>query len=179
MSPGCGGNDCGEQDAGHVAEQEPMGVERALGWAGRARRVDDDRRVVGQRVNGRERGRGGAELAGVVERPVDPATVDHDDRAQVGQALADLGHLGPVRRVGDERDGARIGQPVLDGLRAEQHEQRDGDEPGAVGRDVGDARLRRLGQEDRDPIARDEAVPGQDVRQPVRRPPDVLEGPAG
>ena len=52
----------GEQDAGHVAEQEPMGVERALGRAGRARRVDDDRRVIRQRVNGRERGRRGAEL---------------------------------------------------------------------------------------------------------------------
>ena len=38
--------------------------------------------------------------------------------------------------------------------------------------------LRRLGQEDRDPVAGDEPVARQDVGQPVRRPPDVLEGPA-
>ncbi len=63
-------------------------------------------------------------------------------------------------------------------VRAEQHEQRDGDQPGPVGRHVGDPRLGGLWQEDRDPIAGHQAVADEDVGQPVRGEPDVLEGAA-
>ena len=96
-----------------------------------------------------------------------------------GSRVADLGHLGPVRHVGDERDGARIGQPVLDAP------------PGRTARTAG-RRSARRGRRRRgrwpsrapgaggSPPGRrgTSAVAGEDVGQPVRRPPDVLEGPA-
>ena len=138
-------------------------------------RVDDDRRVVGRAVDGRERigGRGGDGV--VVERPVHAPATDHDDRPEVRQPVADLGDLGPVGEVGDQRGGAGVGQPVFDRLGPEQHEQGDGDEAGPVGGEVGERGLGRLRQQDRDPFARGVTQPDEHVRQAVRRPADLLE----
>ena len=61
---------------------------------------------------------------------------------QVRQAVADLGDLGPVRLVRDDEPRARIGQPVFEGIRPEQDEQRNRDQARAVCRRHGRRRSR-------------------------------------
>ena len=84
-----------------------MGVQRALRRTRRARRVDDDRRVLGRGVAAPEPARRPREGRLEVQRAVDAATAHDDRRPQLGQSVPDLGDFRPVRRVGDDRARAR------------------------------------------------------------------------
>ena len=71
-------------------------------------------------------------------------------------------------RVGDQRPGAGILQPVGDRVDAEQHRERQRDGAELVDGDVDRRDLRRLRQQDRDAVAARNAVGGEHIGEPVR-----------
>lgn len=92
-----------------------MGEHAALRAAGRAGRVDDQRRLVG-----RDGGRAPLQLRRVApaapqrRQRVRPGAVDQHDLAQPGQPVADLRHLRRLPRVGaDDHHGARVAEHPL------------------------------------------------------------------
>ena len=107
-----------------------MGVQSAFGLAGRARGVDQQRRILGQRVDGRELiGGGGQQPVPVEEGAAMRAGADHDHRLEVRQAIAHREQLGQLAHVGDDGRRLGVGQAILDRLLAEQREQRQHDRP--------------------------------------------------
>ena len=76
-SPGCGKPSCVQLDRRQVADQEAVGVERALGRAGGARGVDQHRRILGPVAAGAIRPRRAAissQKARMRRRDVAPVT---------------------------------------------------------------------------------------------------------
>ena len=148
-------------DAGQVAQQDPVAMQRALGRPRRAGGVNDDRRIVGAGI-GRRKG-----VAGLVEFRVEveraparfPArALDAENQLQLRQALAqqrDLGESGPV---GHQRLGPAVAQAILKRLFPEQREERHGDAAKLVNAEMADGRFRRLGQQNADPVAARHAV---------------------
>ncbi len=133
-----------------------MGMQRALGRPGRARRVDDDRRVVGRRVAAPEPAR---RLARGPPRSPACRRCRHRRRRSPPAARAagrrisaTFGQFASSVTI-DARAG--VAQPVLERVGAEEHEQRHRDQTGPVRGDVGDGGLVALREEDR------HAVPGR------------------
>ena len=92
------------------AQHHAMGVQRALGLAGRARGVDQQRRILGVGVDGGEAvGGGGQQPVPVEELGAVRAGADHDDRLEMRQAIAHRQHLGQLAHVGDQRRGLGVG----------------------------------------------------------------------
>src|SRR5713101_3166714 len=165
-------------DAREVAEEDAVRVQRSLRLARGARSIDDDRRVLGRRRNGVEPARGALERGGQIDGAL-AGPVRAEDQAQLGQALAKPLDLRQLVPVGDDRARAAVLQPELQGLLAEQLEERDRDQARLVHGDVGDRGLLPLRQEDRDAVAARQPVRDQHVGEPVRQLLDRRESELG
>ena len=160
-------------DARQMPEQHALRVQRPLRLARGAGRVDDERRVVRAGAHRRELVRSALERLLVVERAVRAPAIDHEHELQVREPVADGVHLGQIHAVGDQRPCTGVLQAEFERVLAEQHEQRDGDQPRLVERDVGDGRFRRLREQHPAPIAGRHPVRLEHVREPVRGALDV------
>ncbi|MNI68281.1 hypothetical protein D3C73_1239650 [compost metagenome] len=161
--------------ARQVAQQDAVRVQRALGLARGARRVDDHGRIVGGRVHrgvvvrllgqGRVK-RHGAFLAVAVD-------AIHD--LQVRQAGAYLAQFSAPFRVRHQRHRAAVGQAELDGVHAKQREQRYRHRAHLVDSNMGDRGFGRLRQVHGHAVAACYAMARQAMRQAVGLRLDVVE----
>ncbi len=156
-SPGCGKKSCESSNAGQVTGEDAVAVERALRRAGRSRRIDEQRRCVGGRRRGGERGRRRGEQRVQIAVDVDRDPVE-----------AELGD--PVERLALAEHGADVGaaQPELERVAAEHLAQRHDDRAELVDRDVGDRGLGPLGEDQGDPVACRDTEGGEGIGEPVR-----------
>ena len=161
-----------------VGEEVAVGVQDALGQAGGAGGVVELGRVVGGGVG---------DLVGVRGRlhrleQVDVAVLalaavrvlDHEhllDHA-VGDAVA-------VGRVGDQRLGARVAQPVLDALVAVEHRHRQQDRAALVGAEEHGGGLGQRRQQRGHAILALDAVGLERAREAVRQVLQLAEAPRG
>ncbi len=95
-----------EFNAGEMPEQHAMGVQRALGWARRARSVDHQRRLFARGRRRREFGRGAREQGVKILRAVG-RSVDRQNELEAGPRSAQPPELRPALRTGDQRISAR------------------------------------------------------------------------
>ena len=157
-------------DPRQMRQQDPVGMQRPLWVAGGARRIDQDRRIVGKgRVNVEFHP---LRVAEIVEGERVFAAIDRDHELQVRQAVTDSGQLCSTFTVSDDGTGAGIAQPVQQRVFPEQGEQRDRHAAHLVDRDMGRRCFERLRQQHANPVA-DLALPrdakrGQRVGQLVR-----------
>ena len=105
--------------------------------------------------------------------------VNAENRLEVRQRVADLRNFFHAGGVGDQRLDTGVGQPVTQGVDAEQREQRHGDCADLVGREMGYRGFRFLWQEDADTVAGLHAAGGQQIRRLVRQSAQVGESVAG
>ncbi len=160
------------------AQQHAMGMQRALGLAGRARGVDQQGRILGQGVDrGEAVGRRAQQAVPVEEGAAVGATADRDDGLEMRQAIAHGQHLGQLAHVGDHGRGLGVGQAIFQRLLAEQREQRQHHGAHAIGRDVADRELGALAQEHADAVALADALGGQRVGEPRAGGEQLAEGP--
>ena len=138
-----------------VRQQIAVRVQDALGEPGRARRVEELRRVVG----------------GGVGKLVFRRRVVHERLEVVAHHEHPLGEAvrNPVavRRVGHDEPGARVAQPVLDALVAVQHGHREQDRAALVGAQEDRGRLWQRRQQRGDAVAPLDADRLEHVREPV------------
>jgi hypothetical protein len=128
-----------------------MGMHRALRLTGRAGGVDHKRRVIGCGGHRREVGGGARQRGMEIERAIlPPVERQHDLHAR----RFDAGKLGQSVRVGDQRPGAGVLQSIGDRIHAEQGRERERDAAELVDRNVDRGDLRRLRQQNGDPVAR-------------------------
>ena len=157
-----------------------MGVERALRRTARARRVDEQRRVLRPRAARHDAGRPARQHLRELEHPGvagprGPPVAQHDV-TQLRQVVPDPGHLRPVLAVRQEHPRPAVAEPVAERVGSEQPRQGHAHRPELEGREVGDRVLRGLRQHERD------ARPGLDpegaepARHPVREAAEVVEG---
>ena len=132
-----------ELEAGQVAGQHAVAVERALRRAGRAGGVDEQRGRVRRRRGRREVGRGGGEQGVEVVVDVDRDAVE----AELGRALE-------RRALGDDRARLRATKAHAERIAAEGRAQRHHDRAELVDRDMGDHGLGPLREDQRHPVAR-------------------------
>ena len=144
-----------------------MGVQRALRLAGGAGGVDHHRRIVGGGVDRREIGRGARQQVGESSPAPSPAPSSDSTQAELRHLAANLVELGEALRVGDQRLGAGILQPVGQRIGPEQHRERQRDGAELVDRDMGGGDFRRLRQQDRDAVAARDAMRAQHIGEPV------------
>src|SRR5437763_9573551 len=125
-----------------MPEQDAMRMQRSLRLSGRAGGVDDQGGVICGGVGRRE-----FVASAFQRRPEQWITatiaVYDQDRREIGQAWWDLGQ---IFAVGDQRLGAAIGEAVLDGIRAELHEQRYRHRAELIDREMRNGGLRPLRQ---------------------------------
>ena len=146
-------------DRRHRAQHHAMGMQRALGLAGRARGVDQQRRILGCRIDGGEIVRGSGQQAVPVEKGAAVRSrADHDDGLEMRQPIAHRQHLGQLGHVGDQRRRFGIGHAVLERFFAEQREQRQHDSAHAIAGEVAERELGALAQEHGDPVALPDAA---------------------
>src|SRR2546423_425500 len=112
-----------------VAEERAVRMQRALRLTGGAARVDDERRILGERVGDLETVRRLRGQRVEIERAFS-GSVNAEDGLQVREAVAQLRDLGQLLAVGDDRTRAAVLQAELERLLAEQREERHGDHPG-------------------------------------------------
>ena len=82
---------------------------------------------------------------------------------------AELGRALERRALGDDRARLRAAKAHAERVAAERRAQRHRDRAELVDRDVGDHGLGPLREDQRDPVARRDALRGERVREPVRR----------
>ena len=158
-------------ESGEVAEQAPVGVQRALGRSGGARGVDEQGRIVGARVGRRER-----IARSIDEVPEAPGlAVARHDVLQIVEVGADGFDQIAAAGVDHERAGAAVGEPEGERVGAEQHRERQRDRAELVHRDVGDSGLDALGQDDADPVPAPDAEPVERVGKPIAEPLQLCE----
>ncbi len=92
-------------DAGLMADQHPVRVQRALGLARGARGVDHQGRIIGDSDLRGECGRSARERLVEGERLVTRAV---DRQHKVRQRVAAIGELGEALGIGNQRPGAGI-----------------------------------------------------------------------
>ncbi len=161
--------------ARQVAQQHAVGVERSFRVSRGARCVDDDRGIVRRRVERREI-RASADQLGMKVDGAGAAAGNGEHRGEVGQAVADRRELGDADLVGDDGLGAAVRQAEFERILAEEGEERHRDQARLPRRDMGDPRLRRLRQKDREPVAAPQAMGAQHIGEAVRELPYVGEG---
>ena len=148
-----------ELEPGQVAVQDAVREERALRRAGRARGVDDQRRVVRRGRDRLEAIRRGGE--------------------QRRQLAFDVDRLDVVElSVGEHDGGIRIPEPDGHRVGAEAGRERHRDRAELVDRDVRDRGLRALRQRDSDPVAHADPARPQRVGEAVRVVRELAEGDA-
>ncbi len=155
-------------DAGHVAEQNAMRMQRALRRPGGAGGVDHHRRIVGGCILGREGIRSRLQKRGKAGRAIRLA-VGRDHQFQIGRSLAETCELLHAHGIGDQDLRAGILQPVGQRFGAEQQRERQRNRAKLVDRDMRDHRFRRLRQQDRHPVAATDTVRPQRVGKLVRQ----------
>ncbi len=154
-------------EARQVADQALLRHQRALGRAGGAAGVDQQRRISrrgGHRLEPRRRLR-----EQLVERRDErlARAGDADDVGEPRHVAADRDEVRQRLRI-DQRDlRFGVGQPVGERVRPEQERQRHRDRAELIDGDVRDDRLRSLRQDQRDLVAAAHAEPGERVGQPV------------
>ena len=153
-------------DAGHVAEQHAMAVQRALGIAGGARGVDHHRRIVGAGIDRRELRRRARQRFGEIESALTHA-VDRQHAGKLGHLGAHLVELGEPGCISQHRPGAGILQAIGERIRTEQDGDGQRHRAELVDRDVRDGDFRRLRHEDGDAVAARDAVGGQHIGEPI------------
>ncbi|KAG1544180.1 hypothetical protein G6F50_013904 [Rhizopus delemar] len=159
-----------------MPQQDAMRVQRALGLARGARRIDDDGGVVCRGANrGVVVGLGGQRRM-ERHRAALAFAINAIDDLKVRQAGADFKQLAAALGVGPQRRRAAVGQPVLDGVHAEQREQRHRHRAHLVDGDVRHRGLGRLRQIHRHAVAAPHPVALQAVREAVGLRLDVVEG---
>ena len=98
---------------------------------------------------------GGGEQRLEPERPARGVrAVGAEHRFQPGQARTQLRHFGEAGGIGDQRLHARVAQPVVQRVDAEQRRKRQGHRAKLVNGDVAGRDIRALRQQDRDALAR-------------------------
>ena len=153
-------------DAGQVADQHAMRVQRAFGLAGGAGGVDHHRRIVGGGIDGRELRRRPRQQFGKAAGAVAFA-VDRQHAVKIRHFAANAVELGEPLRVGQQRPGAGILQAIGQRIRAEQHGDRQGDGAELVDRDMRGRHFRRLRQHDGDAVAALDALRAQHVGETI------------
>ena len=155
-------------NAGQVTQQRAVRVQDALRISGRSRRVDDDGGILRRRVDRRmsrcrlfEQRRPAVDRSGHRVR-------DADQKRRGDQLVADRQHFIDSFGVRNNRFRAAVVQPVLDGVRSKQCEQRKCDRADAICGEMRDQGLRALRKQDSDPIAACDAVGIQGVGEPAR-----------
>ena len=150
-------------ESGEVAEQAPVGVQRALRRTRGARGVDEQGGIVGAGV-----GRGARVARGADEIPEAAGlAVARHDVFQVVEIGSDGLDDVAARSVGDERARAAVGEPEGECVGTEQHRERQRHRPELVDRDVRDRGLDALGQDDSHPIPAPDAEPRECVGEPI------------
>ena len=144
-----------------------MRMQRALGRAGGAGGVDHQRRIVRGGVARREVARRARQHVGKILGAIG-SFIEREHEGEVRQLVADAGEARQPLRVGDQRLGAGIFQPIGQRIDAEQHRKRQRNGAELVDRDMGGRDLRALRQQDGDAVARADAVRCEHVGKPVR-----------
>ena len=114
-------------DAGKVAEQNPMRVEHALGIAGRAGSVDDDRGIFGPRFDNCVVRRGPRDQIRPVEHGAVASILDRNQYRRRFQVLAQHRAASRCPARSRRRPLPAVNQAIFDRLRAKQGEHRQGD----------------------------------------------------
>ena len=181
MVAGLGRKIVREFDPRQMPKQNAMGVQRALGRAGGAGCVDQQRRIIGRRVASLE-----VRPPALQCRPEAQCTrrwrvaVGDQDEPEVRQTVADGRDLVPVVGVGDQDRRATVVEAEIQRILAEQGEQRQGHQTGLVAGGVGQRRLQRLRQQDPDPFAFRLDMGGEHIGERIGPALDVVEAvPAG
>ena len=163
-------------DAGQMPEQHAVGVQCALRVSRGAGGVDDDRRVIRPGVDGGESIGGLRQGCGEIDMASGPAVFADDvDAIECGEQVANACDLFGARQIRHHAAGAAVRQAEPQGLLAEQHEERDRDQPGLERRHMRHRRLRHLRQQDRQPVAAAKAMRAEHVGEAVRRPFEIVE----
>ena len=143
-----------------------MAVQRALGRARGAGGVDEQRRIVGPRIDR-------LEAVGCPLDHVPEVLRDH------GRELRQVegGHLPAAFRVGDERLRAGMAEPVGQRFLAKEREERQRHCAELVGGEMGKPGLHALPQQHRHPVAAADARGGKRIGQPIGEPRELPERP--
>ncbi|TAN51940.1 MAG: hypothetical protein EPN19_11665, partial [Betaproteobacteria bacterium] len=159
-----------------VADEHAVRVQRALGRAGGAAGVDDERRILRAGVGAGEMAARPAEQRLPVVDAGLARAAGADHVPQRGKAPTDGEQLRQRRRL-DDRD-ARCGviHAVFECVRPEQVAERQRDRAHLEDRHVGDRGLGTLRQDEGDALAALHAECGERVGEPVRLLLDVPEG---
>ncbi len=161
-----------------ASQHHPMGMQRTLGLACRAGRVDQQGRILGSGVDRGEAVGGGGQQAVPVEEGAAMRTgTDHDHRPEMRQAVPHGQQLRKLAHVRDDGRGFGIRQPVFDRLLAEQGEERQYDCPHAIAGEMADRELGALAQEHPDPVAPVDAPCAQRVGEARTGGQKLSEGP--
>ena len=156
-----------EADAGEVACQDPMGVQRSLGLTRGARRIDHQGGIFGQGLDRVEVVRlSRQEIVEAEHGSV--ASVDRDHGFKRGRAGPDRGDLGGSGRIRDHEPDGRVGEPIRERIGAEDGRQRQHDRAELIGRNLGHDHRGALGQEHSDAVTRSDAKAPHRVAEPVR-----------
>ena len=126
-------------------------MQRALRRPGRAGRVDQQCRILRRRRHGIEVSGSPARSCGNPAR-VRRRLLDADDVREAGQG-PHAEHSIEAVGVRDRDADARVAQPVLQRLMAEQRRERQHDGPELVDREMEHGELRALRQDEPDPVA--------------------------
>ena len=141
-----------ELEAGDMAEQDPMSMQRALRRPRRSRRVDHHRRIIRHRIGGGKTVHWRLRKRGKTD-PVLPFAIHQHNRFQIRQLPADRCNLFITETIGDNSHGTRIAQPVFKRFDAEEQRQRQRDGTQLVNARMRDCRLETLRQKDRHAIS--------------------------
>ena len=123
--------------ARNMADQHPMGMQRALGRPRRAGGEDHHRRIF-QPADDLERGIGKSVDQRLERGVVARFAVSDHEAHEIGQIGADGSDLAGTGLGGDQQLRARGLQPVAERLDPEEQRQRHGDGAHLVERDMGD-----------------------------------------
>ena len=133
--------------------------------------VDEERRIVGARVGGRE---GLARRADEVPEASGLVVARHHVLQVIEVRANGLDEV-EARGVGQEHPGPAVGEPVRERVGAEQDRERQRDGAELVHRDVGDGGLDPLGQDDPDAVPATDAESGERVGEAIAQPLQVRE----
>ncbi len=163
-------------EAGEIADQHAVGLQRALGRTRRAARVDQQCRILGMGVRWRETSRRLRKQRLPRHDSGFTCTRDADHVLERGQLVAYRQQIGKRCRIHERHGRLAVLQAVFEGVRSEENRERHCDGADLVAGNVGHHRFRTLGQDDADPLALLQAEADECIRQTVRLLLDVPVG---